>query len=319
MTHSEMKHHSVEIIAGPCSINVQNRGEIDKIAAISLPNGEGAVYATRVVGYKSRTELNPTGEGMGTDYHTLERALEDNEITEDPQSVKWAREIIRNTGLHVATEIMIPHIQLAYYQRDPIFNGRVMPWNPSVDQLGAHTRQIAKFAQRNNWRLGIKNGKDLGVTVEIANDSNGRKAIPLEKTWGGLATYAHGLDEEKIVFIQRGVNVPDHERGEYRNLPIHEATRRIRRRFPKAHTLFDPSHSFGPKMREQIVKGSIDALKMTHGSQPLYDGLLIECGTSDTDTDQHIKIPELQDLVHEINKFRHLRVRERALHAYYVS
>jgi 3-deoxy-D-arabino-heptulosonate 7-phosphate (DAHP) synthase len=138
----EMRHHSVEIIAGPCSIDEKNRGEIDTIAGISLPDGRPAIYATRVVGYKSRTELDPSGKGMGVDYHAVEHALDTNELGDDPQSVMWAREIVKDTGLQIATEIMVPHIQLGYFQRDPLFRGKLLPWNPSVDQLGPHMRQM---------------------------------------------------------------------------------------------------------------------------------------------------------------------------------
>jgi tryptophan synthase alpha subunit len=63
-------------------------------------------------------------------------------------------------------------------------------------------------------------------------------------------------------------------------------------------------------MRDQIVEESIDALRMTAGSKPLYDGLLIEAGNSDTDTDQHITIPELAELVDQIQKYREVRTRE---------
>jgi 3-deoxy-D-arabino-heptulosonate 7-phosphate (DAHP) synthase len=36
----------------------------------------------------------------------------------------------------------------------------------------------------------------------------------------------------------------------------------------------------------------------------LYDGILIEAGTSKTDSEQHISIKELKELVKELSKFR---------------
>ena len=38
----------------------------------------------------------------------------------------------------------------------------------------------------------------------------------------------------------------------------------------------------------------------------LYDGILIEVGTSTTDTEQHITISELSNLIDEISKFREI-------------
>jgi hypothetical protein len=38
----------------------------------------------------------------------------------------------------------------------------------------------------------------------------------------------------------------------------------------------------------------------------LYDGVLIEAGTSSTDTEQHISLMELQDIVSTIAEYRNL-------------
>ena len=45
---------------------------------------------------------------------------------------------------------------------------------------------------------------------------------------------------------------------------------------------------------------------MSDGSY-LYDGALIEVGTSTTDTEQHITLMELQDLCDAVAKFREIR------------
>jgi hypothetical protein len=41
----------------------------------------------------------------------------------------------------------------------------------------------------------------------------------------------------------------------------------------------------------------------------LYDGILIEAGNSETDTEQHITINELKILCKELSKFRELEGR----------
>jgi len=70
---------------------------------------------------------------------------------------------------------------------------------------------------------------------------------------------------------------------------------------------FDPSHSYGPKLRSHIVGAVTEAMRMKiSGSDFLYDGVLIEVGTSKTDTDQHITVKELSGLVSVLSTFRDL-------------
>ncbi len=313
----------VEIWGGPCSIDHNNLAEIDQIGQLVLPDGSPAVVGTRVVGYKSRTELNPTRKGMGVDYEVVDRADEDGEIGEDPQSVLWSRDIIRQTGMDIATEVMLPNIQLAYFARDPqTFRGRVMPWNPSVMGLGPQIRSMARWARRiDAVALGIKNPKDLGATITGIHNTKAPEAHSLGKVWGGLGTYTEGvLPEGKLAFIQRGVNVGSTERGQYRNVPVHTVAMGIRENFPKAKVLFDPSHTYGPQMRDHIHQGTLEAMKIrTRSGRYLYDGALIEVGTSETDTAQHITVPELGDLIHDIHKIRPIRKREGNPHVFYMN
>jgi hypothetical protein len=49
---------------------------------------------------------------------------------------------------------------------------------------------------------------------------------------------------------------------------------------------------------------------MKDGNNWLYDGALIEVGTSTTDTDQHISIDEMQALAQELAKYRELHSSE---------
>ena len=104
--------------------------------------------------------------------------------------------------------------------------------------------------------------------------------------------------------IQRGVD--DAEKGEFRSFPIHNCAKRVKIA-TGYNMMFDPSHSFGPKMRDKIVDGTIEAMKMKLGNgELLYDGALIEVGTSTTDTEQHITINELSNIIDEVSKFREI-------------
>ena len=46
-------------------------------------------------------------------------------------------------------------------------------------------------------------------------------------------------------------------------------------------------------------------MKLDNGNW-LYDGALIEVGTSTTDTEQHITINELSNIIDELSKFREI-------------
>lgn len=70
---------------------------------------------------------------------------------------------------------------------------------------------------------------------------------------------------------------------------------------------FDPSHSLGPKMKEKIVPETIKAMKLKiNEKEYLYDGILIEVGKSETDSEQHISIDDLKYLIEKIAEFRSL-------------
>lgn len=304
------KQYNLEIIAGPCSITEDNVSEIiNEIASIKTHEGVPGIYGTRVVGLKSRTSLALDGAGMGLDYPVIKRALRlpatERDLLELP-TVSIMEEIVQTTGLMVATEIMLPHIQLPFYQNSSILNGNLMVWNPSVNQLGWSVLETSAFVNRNNWKMGIKHGKFLGKEhSDIADNPDYIGETTLEKTWKGLATSYSQISQANPILIHRGVDVP--REGLHRSLPVHNVAKRVKLAVQGSKMYFDPSHSFGPDLRDKIVDETIKAMKLKLNDGFLYDGILIEAGTSPSDTEQHITISELQYLVNELSKFRHLR------------
>jgi hypothetical protein len=307
-----MKNTEVTIIAGPCSVDENNIKEIHEIAEIEVKSRHGrkqrAVAGTRVVGLKSRTELDQNGEGMGMDFpaykKNMEILLNGGTITdfEILPSALIAEKIHKATNFIIATEVMNPIIQLPSYI-GKIGKGKLLPWNPSVNQLGWEIDQMAAFARRYGWYIGIKNGKWIGDHLQSADTADYKGKTTMEKTWSGLVKYVADIDHD-IILIHRGVDVPG--KGNFRNAPVHHIAKRVKKD-SNVKLFFDPSHSYGPKMRDHIVTAVIDAMKMkTADDEFLYDGVLIETGTSSTDTEQHITIDELRLLTAEIAAFRDL-------------
>lgn len=301
--------YNLEIIAGPCSITDENVEEvINEIAPITTPDGQRAIYGTRVVGLKSRTAL-PTGDaGMGMDYPVIKKMFslpqEKWEKLTLP-SVEIAERIVKETGLLVSAEIMIPHMQLPFYAQKKILDGNFLAWNPAVEQLGWNMLELSAVAQKHNWHVGIKHGKFLGKDpLDVANHPDYAGETSLEKVLLGLTTYVKPSTNDLII-IHRGVDVPG--RGDYRNAIAHQIMKRVKPRVPHAKIYFDPTHSIGPKMRHKIIEETIAAAKLKVGDDYLYDGLLMEAGTSPTDTDEHVTIKELQELVTTLSEFRKLR------------
>lgn len=298
------------IIAGPCSVDEKNVSEIREIAAITVEDKTGkkkkAVAGTRIVGLKSRTELSTEGKGMGMDYqayaNNMVKLLNGQGINdfEVMPSALIAEEIHKETGMIIATEIMNPIIQLPSYI-GRIGNGKLLPWNPAVAQLGWHVEQMAAFSRKYGWHIGLKNGKWIGDHLHTSDSEEYTGQTTMEKAWIGLVKYAGELEHD-VILIHRGVDVPD--KGNYRNAPVHMIARRVKQ--TTGNTLFfDPSHSYGPKMRDEIPKAIIDALKMKLNEEEyVYDGVLVETGTSSTDTDQHITVAELKDVIKEVSKWR---------------
>ncbi len=309
-----MSSQSVTIVAGPCSVDEKNIEEIHQIAEmkVSLRGKKVSLIAgTRVVGLKSRTDLNGDGKGMGMDFDVYMKntqillkggSIADFDIL---PSAKIAESIHKKTGILIATEVMSPLIQL------PSFVGRIgkkalLPWNPAVNQLGWQVAQMAEFARSQGWHIGLKNGKWIGDHLHSADSQEYTGQTTMEKAWMGLVKYAGTIDGD-IVLIHRGVDVPG--KGNYRSAPTHVIAKRVKQK-TGVKLFFDPSHSFGPKMREHIPSAVVDVMAMKQGdNEYLYDGVLIEVGTSSTDTDQHISISELKWIGEQISAFRPLAAR----------
>lgn len=173
----------LNIIAGPCSVDKNNIDEVEEILSIEI-NGKKAIAGTRVVGLKSRTSFDSTGDGMGMDFeiykHNLDILINGGNINdmENLPSIIMAKKIQEKHNCIIATEVMNPMIQMPLLDR--LLNGAVMPWNPAVNSLGWNQQIISKFCEKHdNWLLGIKNPKNLGISVENSekNDffsSNGK-------------------------------------------------------------------------------------------------------------------------------------------------
>ena len=308
MSKPTPKNQSIKIIAGPDSIDDYNIQEIYQISEIKH-NEEFAIFGTRTVGLKSRTGFdsqNSDSGFMGYDFDAIMRNFNifglggtSNDLVPLP-SVEMAEKIYRDTGMLCATEIMLPAIQLACIAKSFKFKP-FLCWNPSVDQLGWHVRQIAGFAEEYGWCVGLKNGKWLGEDYEVAEHINFEGETSIEKVWNGLVSYAKTAP--KTYLIQRGCDLPN--KGEYRNLPIHLTAMRTKLKNPGIELLYDPSHALGPKMRDKIIDKTVEAMKMRVDDENyLYDGVLIEVGTAKCDTHQHISVEELKELVQKLSEFR---------------
>ncbi|MFP4290243.1 MAG: hypothetical protein ACLFQ0_01360 [Cyclobacteriaceae bacterium] len=311
------KNAEIKIYAGPDSLDDFNLEELYRIAEIKV-NGSEAIYGARTVGLKSRTNFDKdnTEEGfMGFDFEAIMKNFNifghggnADDLVPLP-TVQMAEKLYKETGLIPSSEIMLPAIQLACIKKS-FANDPFLVWNSAVDQLGWHIRQMAGFAEEHGWIVGLKNGKWLGEEYKKAEKPDFQGKTSIEVVWDGLVNYASIADE--VILIQRGCDLP--AKGEYRNLPIHYTAMRTKKRHAdrKIGLYFDPSHSLGPKMRDQIVEKTVEAMKMkVSDDEYLYDGILIEVGTAKCDTHQHITVAELEDMAQQLAEFRTLSGRRK--------
>jgi hypothetical protein len=301
---------SFEVTAGPCSINELSERELIELASLEV-EGKKVISNFRAVGLKSRTENDSTGKGMGMDYEVVRHNMQvlarsgSTAGFDMLPSMELAAKIIAQTNMIAASEIMVASVQLPMALQ-ALPKGMFRPWNPSVDQLGWHEMEMAAYAEQGNWDIMLKNGKWLGESLEDLRDLD--KLTGVEKSWHGLATYAGDVSGH-VMFINRGIDIP--QKGDYRNLPVHEMAMKAKL-FTGKKVLYDPSHTNGPKRRDQIVDDMIfvAGLKMPDTEEFVYDGVMVECLTSETDTLQHITLPELHYALNRISEIRDLATRE---------
>lgn len=311
----------IKIFAGPDSLDDYNIEEVYRIAELEA-NGTPAIYGARTVGLKSRTNFdrqNTDAGFMGYDFEAIMQNFNifghggnADDLVPLP-TVEMAEKLYKETGLIASSEIMLPAIQLACIKKS-FANDPFLVWNSAVDQLGWHVRQMAGFAEEHGWTVGLKNGKWLGEEYEVSESEGFTGKTSIETVWDGLVNYS--LLAPETILIQRGCDLP--AKGEYRNLPIHQAAKRTKLRHldKNVQLYFDPSHSLGPKMRDQIVDKTVEAMQMKlNEDQYLYDGILIEVGTAKCDTHQHISVAELAELVDRLSEFRKLAGRREKVNA----
>jgi len=296
-----MKNTQVSVIAGPCSISEKNLKEVYALSEMEVKNRFGeaqrGVTGVRIVGVKSRTSYSEKEGSMGIDREIFVnnmRVYAQGGGIKDMKmlpSITMTDEFIRKTGMMVATEIVAPLIQVPLCDK-VLRDHELLLWTPAVLQIGWNLMEMYECSKHNAWKLGIKNPKWVGKASDGLNS--------MEKTWLGIGTYVPQIHD--IIYIHRGVDVA--ESGQFRNLPLHESANKVKKLSGKK-MYFDPSHTFGPKMKDRIVEGTLEAMKMKIAEDEyLYDGILIEAGTSDTDTEQHITHGELQTLVNALARFR---------------
>lgn len=301
MNTEKMKNSQVALIAGPCSISEKNMQEVYALSEMEVKSRFGetqrGITGVRIVGVKSRTSYTEKEGAMGIDREAFVgnmRSYAQGGGIKDMKmlpSIELSNEFIKKTGLTVATEIVAPLIQVPLCDK-LLKDHELLLWTPAVMQIGWNLMEMYECSKSNAWKLGIKNPKWVG------KENGGQNSM--EKTWLGIGTYVPEIHD--IIYIHRGVDVA--EAGLYRNLPLHDSARKVKKISGK-QMYFDPSHTFGPKMRDKIVEGTLDAMRMKiNEDEYLYDGILIEAGTSDTDTEQHITHKELQGLLNELAKFR---------------
>ncbi|MEQ9438569.1 MAG: hypothetical protein RIG62_05955 [Cyclobacteriaceae bacterium] len=316
-----MINSAIKIFAGPDSLDDFNIDEVYRIAEINV-NDTPAIYGARTVGLKSRTNFDHANSDAGFMGYDFEAIMQNfnifghggnaDDLVPLP-TVQMAERLYKETGLIACSEIMLPAIQLACIKKS-FSNDPFLVWNSAVDQLGWHIRQMAGFAEEHGWMVGLKNGKWLGEEYKTSESEKFKGKTSIETVWDGLVNYATLAPE--IVLIQRGCDLP--AKGEYRNLPIHHAARRTKMRHmdKNVQLYFDPSHSLGPKMRDQIVEKTVEAMRMKMDEEHyLYDGILIEVGTAKCDTHQHISVKELEELVDQLSEFRSLAGRREQINA----
>lgn len=296
---------NLKIIAGPCSLNYNNIEELYRISEIQV-NGKSAIWGVRAVGLKSRTSLHFSNKYMGIDfkeYYKILNMLSKNASLNDIPllpSMHYIQEFKKYCKLLIATEIINPLIQLSLFSRI-LGKKELLAWNPSVNQLGQSMLDMSILSYKNGFYIGIKNSRDNNINYKKMENKQRHEEIYVEKIWKGLAKYSMKKIQNPVL-IHRGFGAIDGSK--FRNIPSHIVANNVKKNL-KTKLFLDPSHICGPLLRDYIISFTIDAMKIKMDDNSyLYDGILIEAGTSHTDTHQHITLRELEILCQELSTFR---------------
>lgn len=298
----------LEIVTGPCSIDNKNFREVLEIWQKQI-NGQIPFTGVRVVGVKSRTAPTKSKDGGWIDADMLvanqrlfaQRWMQSLSLHAHP-SIEMMEKVLQETPVGVATEIVDPYIQSMvmanHFWEKNIWPNRVMVWNPAVLQIGHPVQFMAQMAENFGWHVGIKNCKEQDPGV---------------KKWSWMVEYAGEwmssvwLQNRRIIAIHRGYDLES--KWTHRNQPVHGNAVEMKKKFPWLRMYFDPSHTFWSDMRSSIVEETIKAMQMKVPETDiyLYDWMLIEAGTSTTDTKQHITLDELFDMTTRLADIRKIR------------
>jgi hypothetical protein len=310
----------LEIWAGHCSENKNNIEETERIARQTIRNPrtgrqQRIVNRTRGVAFKSRTGLKDLLSYMGMDWKAIQ--ANDTMYMEGKGHLDYLlypslihlSNISRATGVGVASEILMPHLQLPVWGR--YFKGKsFQPWTAAVDSKGTSAMEFANWANRFGWDIALKNPKISGKRTYTELLTAPQKEIEkttVFSTWQGAWSWAGS--NQNTTMIHRGVDMPSDLEGmdTFRNLPIHRVAAALQA-VTGCNLGYDPSHINGQGRKEHIVEDAIEAAQTINPftGNPQYQVLLLEVGNSTTDTEQHITLNQLQQIGETVIQWRPL-------------
>jgi len=161
------------------------------------------------------------------------------------EGLAWLKEVKKKTGMPVATEVATP---------EHVFE--VLKAGIDLIWLGARTVANPFAVQALADAL-----KGTDIPVLIKNPTN-----PDIELWCGAVERIYNAGVKNIGLIHRGFS--SYDKKIYRNVPLWHIPIEMKRRYPNATMICDPSHMGGK--RELIAPLSQQALDLN------YDGLIIE-------------------------------------------
>ncbi len=210
------------LIAGPCS--AESEEQVMGVARALSNDGRVRVFRAGI--WKPRTRPG-SFEGVGKD------------------GLKWFSQVKRETGLMVATEVVMPqHVEMVLkYGIDMVWVGARTSANPFlVDQLADALAGV-------NIPVLVKNPVSPDLELWIG---------AIERLWRS------GI--KRLVAVHRGFH--PYERSRLRNIPKWEIPIDLKSRMPSLPVICDPSHIAGiAALVPEIAQRSIDLS---------FDGLMVE-------------------------------------------